>query len=44
MRLLALGFYSVRTVMTNPRGLCKEIIVKKKTQPAGVDRGTYTVA
>ncbi|KAF1793416.1 hypothetical protein GQ600_13705 [Phytophthora cactorum] len=29
MRLLALG---VRTVMTNPRGLCKEIIVKKKTR------------
>ncbi|ETP03622.1 hypothetical protein F441_19424, partial [Phytophthora nicotianae CJ01A1] len=45
MQLLALGFYSIGTVMTNRRGLCTESIVKKKkTRPASVDRGTYTVA
>ncbi|ETO62522.1 hypothetical protein F444_19550 [Phytophthora nicotianae P1976] len=46
MELLALGFYSIGTVMTNRRGLCTESIVKKKkkTRPASVDRGTYTVA
>lgn len=44
MQLLAMGFYSIGTVMTNRRGFCKEIIVKKKKRPADVHRGTYAVA
>ncbi|KAE8994147.1 hypothetical protein PR001_g17567 [Phytophthora rubi] len=44
MLLLTLGFYSIGTVMTNRRGLCKEIVEKKKKSPADVDRGTYTFA
>lgn len=44
MQLLTLGFYSIGTVMTNRRGLCKEIVEKKKKRPADVDRGIYTFA
>ncbi|ETP13112.1 hypothetical protein F441_11634, partial [Phytophthora nicotianae CJ01A1] len=34
----------IGTVMTNRRGFCKGIIVKKKKRPTDVPHGTYTVA
>lgn len=44
LQLLIMGFYSVGTVQTNRRGLCKAIVDKRKKRPADVDRGTFTVA
>ncbi|KAG1709489.1 hypothetical protein DVH05_028647 [Phytophthora capsici] len=43
MQLLALGFYSIGTIMTNRKGFCKAIVEKKKQRPATVPRGLYTV-
>lgn len=52
MQLLTMNFYSLGTIMTNRKGLCKAILPKKtkngrkesKKRPAQIVKGTYDVA
>lgn len=44
LQLYTRGFFSVGTIMTNRVGYCKEVIDKRKTRPAEIPRGTFTVA
>ncbi|KAK1944847.1 hypothetical protein P3T76_003380 [Phytophthora citrophthora] len=44
IQLLVMGFYCVDTNMTNCLAFCKQVVVKKKTRPKTILRGSFKVA